>query len=193
MRSNCAVLSSLLHYGETPQGAAIVGDVPFKLVRVITQTRGARDHWENTRRTCSARRRSWTTLGSMKKTRRALARSTWPWTMRASAAPNSKRCAYPPGPSSAATTARRMPAARRRSTSTDRAPAVSTMPPDSRIHSRIKRPPRPMPAWRCTENTAYNAMAAGSCSPRPHPQTQRAGARRCVSVTGGGAPFRRGR
>ena len=48
MRSNCAVLSALLHYGETPQGAALVGDVPFKLVRVITQTRGARDHWENT-------------------------------------------------------------------------------------------------------------------------------------------------
>jgi uncharacterized protein YfaS (alpha-2-macroglobulin family) len=48
MRSNCATLSALLHYGETPQGAALVGDVPFKLVRVITQTRGARDHWENT-------------------------------------------------------------------------------------------------------------------------------------------------
>jgi hypothetical protein len=48
MRSNCAVLGALLHYGETPQGAALVGDVPFKLVRVITQTRGARDHWENT-------------------------------------------------------------------------------------------------------------------------------------------------
>jgi uncharacterized protein YfaS (alpha-2-macroglobulin family) len=48
MRSNCAILSSLLHYGETPQGATLVGDVPFKLVRVITQTRGARDHWENT-------------------------------------------------------------------------------------------------------------------------------------------------
>src|SRR5258708_8473552 len=48
MRSNCAVLSALLHYGETKQGAALVGDVPFKLVRAITQTRGARDHWENT-------------------------------------------------------------------------------------------------------------------------------------------------
>jgi uncharacterized protein YfaS (alpha-2-macroglobulin family) len=48
MRSNCAILSALLRYGETPQGAALVGDVPFKLVRAITQTRGARDHWENT-------------------------------------------------------------------------------------------------------------------------------------------------
>jgi uncharacterized protein YfaS (alpha-2-macroglobulin family) len=48
MRSNCAILSALLDYGETPQGAALVGDVPFKLVRTITQTRGSRDHWENT-------------------------------------------------------------------------------------------------------------------------------------------------
>jgi alpha-2-macroglobulin len=48
MRSNCAILNSLLHYGNTPRGAALVGDVPFKLVRTITQTRGSRDHWENT-------------------------------------------------------------------------------------------------------------------------------------------------
>ena len=48
MRSNCAVLTALLHYGETPQGAIVIGDVPFKLVRAITQTRGGRDHWENT-------------------------------------------------------------------------------------------------------------------------------------------------
>jgi len=48
MRSNCAILIALLHYGKTPQGAALVGDIPFKLVRVITQTRGGRDHWENT-------------------------------------------------------------------------------------------------------------------------------------------------
>ena len=48
MRSNCAVLNAFLDYGETPQGAGLVGDVPFKLVRVITQTRGSRDHWENT-------------------------------------------------------------------------------------------------------------------------------------------------
>jgi uncharacterized protein YfaS (alpha-2-macroglobulin family) len=48
MRSNCAVLTALLHYGESAQGAALVGDVPFKLVRAITQTRGSRDHWENT-------------------------------------------------------------------------------------------------------------------------------------------------
>jgi uncharacterized protein YfaS (alpha-2-macroglobulin family) len=48
MRSNCAILTALLNYGETAEGAALVGDVPFKLVRTITQTRGNRDHWENT-------------------------------------------------------------------------------------------------------------------------------------------------
>jgi len=48
MRSNCAILSAFLDYAETPQGASLVGDVPFKLVRTITQTRGSRDHWENT-------------------------------------------------------------------------------------------------------------------------------------------------
>ncbi|MBS0416984.1 MAG: Ig-like domain-containing protein [Proteobacteria bacterium] len=48
LRSNCAILNAFLDYGETPRGAALVGDVPFKLVRVITQTRGSRDHWENT-------------------------------------------------------------------------------------------------------------------------------------------------
>ena len=48
MRSNCAILSAFVDYAQTPQGAALVGDIPFKLVRVITQTRGNRDHWENT-------------------------------------------------------------------------------------------------------------------------------------------------
>jgi uncharacterized protein YfaS (alpha-2-macroglobulin family) len=48
LRSNCAILSAFVDYGETPQGAALVGDIPFKLVRMITQARGDRDHWENT-------------------------------------------------------------------------------------------------------------------------------------------------
>ena len=48
LRSNCAILSAFLRYGETEQGASLVADVPFKLVRAITQTRGNRDHWENT-------------------------------------------------------------------------------------------------------------------------------------------------
>ncbi|MCF8049786.1 MAG: lysozyme inhibitor LprI family protein [Desulfobacterales bacterium] len=48
MRSNCTVLSSLLRaQTELGQGAA-VGDIPFKLVRSISQGRGNRDHWENT-------------------------------------------------------------------------------------------------------------------------------------------------
>jgi alpha-2-macroglobulin len=48
MRSECAILSAFLHYGETGEGAKLLGDVPFKLVRSITQSRGSRDHWENT-------------------------------------------------------------------------------------------------------------------------------------------------
>jgi alpha-2-macroglobulin len=48
MRSECAVLSALLRYGETAEGAQLAGDVPFKLVRSVTQSRGSRDHWENT-------------------------------------------------------------------------------------------------------------------------------------------------
>lgn len=47
-RDNAAVLSALLVYGETPAGAGIVGDIPYKLVRTITQNRGSRDRWENT-------------------------------------------------------------------------------------------------------------------------------------------------
>lgn len=48
LRGECAILNAFLHYGETRDGAKLVGDVPFKLVRSITQSRGSRDHWENT-------------------------------------------------------------------------------------------------------------------------------------------------
>ena len=47
-RSQCAILQAFLDYEQTPGGARVVGDVPFKLVRQITQSRGSRDHWENT-------------------------------------------------------------------------------------------------------------------------------------------------
>jgi uncharacterized protein YfaS (alpha-2-macroglobulin family) len=47
-RSQCAILESFVAYGETEAGAKLVGDVPFKLARQITQTRGQRNHWENT-------------------------------------------------------------------------------------------------------------------------------------------------
>jgi uncharacterized protein YfaS (alpha-2-macroglobulin family) len=47
-RSECAILAALVRYGETPAGASLVGDVPFKLVRTLTQSRGDRDHWNNT-------------------------------------------------------------------------------------------------------------------------------------------------
>jgi uncharacterized protein YfaS (alpha-2-macroglobulin family) len=53
LNSNCAVLSAITNgalrageIGESANGEA--ADVPFELVRVITQARGSRDHWENT-------------------------------------------------------------------------------------------------------------------------------------------------
>lgn len=48
LRDNCAILDSFVTFGETAEGRELVGDVPFKLVRMITQTRKSRDHWENT-------------------------------------------------------------------------------------------------------------------------------------------------
>ena len=47
LRANCAVLSSFITMISAGQGKDL-GDIPFKLVRTITQTRGSRDHWENT-------------------------------------------------------------------------------------------------------------------------------------------------
>jgi uncharacterized protein YfaS (alpha-2-macroglobulin family) len=48
VRANGAILSSFIKLAKTKVGATLVGDVPFKLVRSITQIRGNRDHWENT-------------------------------------------------------------------------------------------------------------------------------------------------
>jgi hypothetical protein len=48
IRDNAVVLSALAAYGETTQGEKLIRDIPYKLVRTITQTRGNRDHWENT-------------------------------------------------------------------------------------------------------------------------------------------------
>lgn len=47
-RENCAILSSFTAMGELPVGKDLVGDVPFKLTRTITQIRKQRDYWENT-------------------------------------------------------------------------------------------------------------------------------------------------
>jgi hypothetical protein len=38
----------LTAYARTDRGNQLVGDIPFKLVRYITQSRKNRDHWENT-------------------------------------------------------------------------------------------------------------------------------------------------
>jgi len=48
LRSNCAVLSSLLVAQQKSPAGKSIADIPFKLVRSITQSRGNRDHWENT-------------------------------------------------------------------------------------------------------------------------------------------------
>jgi len=44
LRDNCAVLDVMMEYPDKD----LIGDKPFKLVRMITQSRGNRDHWENT-------------------------------------------------------------------------------------------------------------------------------------------------
>lgn len=44
VRDNCAVLSAMLSYTDKE----MIGDKPFKMVRMITQSRGSRDHFENT-------------------------------------------------------------------------------------------------------------------------------------------------
>ena len=48
LRSNCTVLSSLLDAQMRSKNSRAIGDIPFKLVRSITQGRGSRDRWENT-------------------------------------------------------------------------------------------------------------------------------------------------
>ena len=57
LNSNCAILSALTRGAmsddpwKSPTGdgqIGLAGDVPFELVRAITQARGNRDHWENT-------------------------------------------------------------------------------------------------------------------------------------------------
>ncbi|MGH1543293.1 MAG: alpha-2-macroglobulin family protein [Arenicella sp.] len=53
MRSNCSVLSSLVSLEQRnarngEAGESALSELPFKLVRSITQSRGKRDRWENT-------------------------------------------------------------------------------------------------------------------------------------------------
>ncbi len=48
LRTNAAILSSLIAYGNTEQGKTLIGDIPFKIVRYITQTRKQTGRWENT-------------------------------------------------------------------------------------------------------------------------------------------------
>jgi uncharacterized protein YfaS (alpha-2-macroglobulin family) len=48
LRENCAILSTFTALGERKKIKSLVGDIPFKLVRMITQARGSRTHFENT-------------------------------------------------------------------------------------------------------------------------------------------------
>jgi uncharacterized protein YfaS (alpha-2-macroglobulin family) len=48
MRENCAILDVFTRLGETGKGVDLVRDLPFKLVRTITQTRAGREYWQNT-------------------------------------------------------------------------------------------------------------------------------------------------
>lgn len=48
LRENCAILDTFIKLGERPEGKDLVGDVPYKLVRMITQARGSKTHWNNT-------------------------------------------------------------------------------------------------------------------------------------------------
>lgn len=48
LRTNAAILSSMIAYGKTEEGKKLVRDIPFKMVRYITQTRKQSGRWENT-------------------------------------------------------------------------------------------------------------------------------------------------
>jgi len=48
LRTSCAVLEALIAQGEPALSAAGVAELPMKIVRSVTQSRGRRDHWENT-------------------------------------------------------------------------------------------------------------------------------------------------
>ncbi|MBU2431100.1 MAG: large extracellular alpha-helical protein, partial [Proteobacteria bacterium] len=48
LRANAAILSAFTRLGETDYGKDIVGDIPFKIVRAMSQARQSRPHWDNT-------------------------------------------------------------------------------------------------------------------------------------------------
>ena len=48
MRSNCAILSALVDAEQDDVLKPLIKDIAPKLVRTITQTRGQKEHWENT-------------------------------------------------------------------------------------------------------------------------------------------------
>ena len=48
LRTNCAALSAIISYNKKRIDDKLLQDIPYKLVRTITQSRKQRDRWENT-------------------------------------------------------------------------------------------------------------------------------------------------
>ncbi len=48
VRDNCAVLSAMVKAEKLPAQKTLVADIPFRLVRSLTQSRGSRDYFQNT-------------------------------------------------------------------------------------------------------------------------------------------------
>ncbi|HEY0900915.1 MAG TPA: alpha-2-macroglobulin family protein, partial [Micavibrio sp.] len=48
LRDNCAVLDAFMDFAPDAQAAKIIADAPMKMARYVSQSRGSRDHWENT-------------------------------------------------------------------------------------------------------------------------------------------------
>ena len=48
LRTNAAALSAIIAYGNTTAGKKLTSDIPFKMVRYISQTRKQSGRWENT-------------------------------------------------------------------------------------------------------------------------------------------------
>ncbi|ALG66830.1 alpha-2-macroglobulin family protein [Beggiatoa leptomitoformis] len=48
LRTECSILNVLVNYDEVMQGNALVSDIPYKLVRHISQSRKYTGYWENT-------------------------------------------------------------------------------------------------------------------------------------------------
>jgi hypothetical protein len=184
LRSNCAILSALLHYGETPQGAVLVGDVPFKMVRAITQTRGNRERvlHHGTRRVRRSLRERHAGLAGQGRSERIDHRQ--------------RPIQGPSGSTYARQPAERRGRCRPQGHTAHRRPRHG--PPLLRHPPRVLTQPRRGPGNQCRhrgtsriQRTAQRPLAASQLA--HDSQARRIGARRYVSFAACGAPFRGGR